>query len=66
MAANTITDGNVRFSKTQNLAGEPVIKIDFYGNSYAMVNTKTEAAKLVEALTRAAYTIHKLWSKNLE
>jgi len=67
MAASIIADKNsIRFFKTQNLDGDPVVGIDLYGNSCAVITSKTEAAKLVEALTRAAYTIHKLWSKDLE
>ena len=67
MAASIVADReNIRFSKCQNLDGNPIIYIDLYGGSYSVVRTKAEAARLVEALTRAAYTVHKLWSKDLE
>jgi len=67
MAASIVSDQScVRFRKTQNLAGTPSVVIDLYGDAVAVITSKTEAARLVEALTRAAYTIHKLWSKDLE
>jgi|APFre7841882590_1041340.scaffolds.fasta_scaffold201457_1 hypothetical protein len=67
MAASIISDQTcIRFRKTQNLIDDPIIEIDLYGNSSAVITSKSEAARMVEALTRAAYTIHKLWSKNLE
>lgn len=67
MAASIIADReNIRFFKCQTLSGHPMIGIDLYDNSNAVITSKAEAARLVEALTRAAYTIHKLWSKDLE
>ena len=67
MAAHVIANKDtIRFNKCKTMAGNPMIMIDLYGNSSAVITSKAEAERLVDTLTRAAYTIHQRWSKNLK